>query len=75
METNGIRKEDGRIIPKGPCHIYIYIHIYIYANHSVIPWRAPSAGTKQMVKIRPLSVINEGWGPVRCCVQLPKISG
>ena len=30
METNGIRKEDGRIIPKGPCHIYIYIHVYTY---------------------------------------------
>ena len=23
-------KGDGRIIPKGPCHINIYIHIYTY---------------------------------------------
>jgi len=24
-----IRKEDGRIIPKGPCHTHTYIYIYI----------------------------------------------
>ena len=31
-----IRKEDGRIIPKGPCHTHIYIHIIIITIYEFI---------------------------------------